>query len=245
MKNILSASLVLLIISLSTDVTYGQNIGINADGSMPNANAMLDIKSSNKGLLIPRMDSISRKAIPATKGLMVYDTTTNSFWFSNGNNWASIPVVVSGPVAFNVIGSGNRQSIATNTSAVVDFGDVGIGLGTFNDSSYFNAATDAFTAPSSGYYHFDASVTIFTDPNYEPSQVIIFFSVNGDGNFNNGKTIYDFPSDPYNYSTCDINMTVKLNQNDNVKLVVYSGSNGVQIGGSSYADNRWSGFRLY
>ncbi|MEO8766200.1 MAG: hypothetical protein ABI416_17995 [Ginsengibacter sp.] len=101
-----------LINSFSINSVYAQNIGINANGSAPNANAMPDIKSSNKGLLIPRMDSTSRKAIPATKGLMVYDTTANSFWFSNGNNWVSIPGVVSAPVAFNEIGSGNRQSVA-------------------------------------------------------------------------------------------------------------------------------------
>jgi len=243
MKNILSASLVLLIIATSTDLTYGQNIGINSDGSAPNANAMLDIKSSNKGLLIPRMDSISRKAIPATKGMMVYDTTTNSFWFNNGNSWASIPVVGSGPVAFHVIGSGARQSVAAYTSAIVDFADVGMGLGTFNDSSYFNPATNAFTAPSSGYYYFDASATVFTDPNNVPDRLTIFFSINGDF-FNNAKDIYSFPPNVDNYTVCDISMVIKLNQNDKVQLEIYCGAGGLQIGGPSYEDDRWSGFKL-
>ncbi len=34
---------------------YAQNVGINSDGSTPDASAMLDIKSTSKGLLIPRM----------------------------------------------------------------------------------------------------------------------------------------------------------------------------------------------
>lgn len=243
MKNIYLVVLIIFFISFSNNNLHAQNIGINSDGSTPNANAMLDIKSSNKGLLIPRMDSISRKAIPATKGMMVYDTTTNSFWFNNGNNWASIPVVISGPVAFHVVGTGARQSVAPYTSAIVDLADVGLGLGTFNDSSYFNPATNAFTAPSSGYYYFDASVTVFTDPNNIPDRLTIYFSINGDS-FNNAKDIYNFPSNVNNYSSCDISMVVKLNQNDKVQLVVYCGAGGLQIGGSSYEDDRWSGFRL-
>lgn len=60
---------------------YAQ-VGINQSNQDPDPSAMLDIQSSDKGLLIPRMDSTSRKAIanPAT-GLMVYDSTTQSFWY--------------------------------------------------------------------------------------------------------------------------------------------------------------------
>ncbi|MEM9819940.1 MAG: tail fiber domain-containing protein [Bacteroidota bacterium] len=59
-------------------------ISINTNGSSPNASAMLDVSSSDKGLLIPRMNSADRENIlnPA-KGLMVYDSTTNSFWYYN------------------------------------------------------------------------------------------------------------------------------------------------------------------
>jgi hypothetical protein len=64
-----------------------QNIGINADGSLPDPNAILDIKASNKGLLIPRTSTVSRLAIPNTKGLMVFDTVTSSFWFNDGSQW--------------------------------------------------------------------------------------------------------------------------------------------------------------
>ncbi|MGB8195275.1 MAG: hypothetical protein WCF67_25285, partial [Chitinophagaceae bacterium] len=46
---------------------YSQNIAINTDGSLPDRNAMLDIKSSNKGLLIPRMNTEARLRIPNTQ----------------------------------------------------------------------------------------------------------------------------------------------------------------------------------
>jgi len=64
---------------------YAQSVAINTDKSAPNPSAMLDVKSNNKGLLIPRTSTTSRLAItnPA-KGLMLYDTTAGSFWFYNG-----------------------------------------------------------------------------------------------------------------------------------------------------------------
>lgn len=67
---------------------YSQNIAINATGAAPNASAMLDITSTSSGLLIPRMTSVQRTAIaaPAT-GLLVYDTTTGTFWYYDGTAW--------------------------------------------------------------------------------------------------------------------------------------------------------------
>jgi hypothetical protein len=83
---LLVAALVLLMLS-----SFAQNVGINADGARPNPNAILDIKSVNKGLLIPRMDSFSRKAIPNTKGLLVYDISSDNFWYNTGKEWKCIP----------------------------------------------------------------------------------------------------------------------------------------------------------
>jgi hypothetical protein len=70
---------------------FGQNVGINEDGSRPNTNAILDLKSRNKGILIPRMDSVARNAIPNTKGLLVYDISTDNFWYNTGEKWECIP----------------------------------------------------------------------------------------------------------------------------------------------------------
>ena len=59
-------------------------IAINTNGSSPDASAMLDITSTDRGILIPRMISTDRENISnPSKGLMVFDLTTNSFWFYN------------------------------------------------------------------------------------------------------------------------------------------------------------------
>jgi hypothetical protein len=89
MKNIIKL-LLIGSICFSYLNTYAQ-VGINEDGSQPNASALLDVKSTTKGILIPRMTTTQRTNIssPAT-GLMVFDSTTNSFWFYNGAAWTEI-----------------------------------------------------------------------------------------------------------------------------------------------------------
>jgi len=78
---------------LSSPAIYGQSIGIGT--SSPNASAQLDISSSSRGLLIPRMDSTTIKAIsnPAT-GLMVYDSSRNQLLVNMGTaaspDWENI-----------------------------------------------------------------------------------------------------------------------------------------------------------
>ena len=72
---------------------YAQNVGISVDGSTPDSSAMLDIKSTSGGLLIPRMTKSQRDAIssPATS-LIIYQTdNTPGFYYNAGTpsspNW--------------------------------------------------------------------------------------------------------------------------------------------------------------
>src|SRR4051812_341661 len=69
---------------------FGQNVAINADGSQPDPSAALDIKSSNKGILIPRIGTAARLALPNTRGLLVFDTATGGFWYNSGSAWLNI-----------------------------------------------------------------------------------------------------------------------------------------------------------
>jgi hypothetical protein len=63
-------------------------VGINTTGATPDPSSMLDVNSSSKGVLIPRMTTSSRIAITSpAKGLLVYDSSLNNFWFHNGTSW--------------------------------------------------------------------------------------------------------------------------------------------------------------
>lgn len=73
--------------------SYSQSVGINNTGASPDPSAMLDIQSTSKGVLIPRMNTTLRTGIssPAT-GLLVFDTTTGSFWYFTGASWKNLSV---------------------------------------------------------------------------------------------------------------------------------------------------------
>src|SRR3982751_4575564 len=63
-----------------------QNVGINATGVRADKSAILDVNSTTKGLLIPRMTAIQKLAIqkPAT-GLMIYQTDgAAGFYYNKG-----------------------------------------------------------------------------------------------------------------------------------------------------------------
>lgn len=70
-----------------------QNIGINTNS--PNPNAALDVESTDKGLLIPRLTTTQRTALGATLGavdesLIIYDKDDTLFYFWDGLNWTSL-----------------------------------------------------------------------------------------------------------------------------------------------------------
>jgi len=69
---------------------FSQSLAINTDGSTANSSAILDVKSTAKGILIPRMTKAQKNAIttPAT-GLLVYQTSPDStgFQYYDGSRW--------------------------------------------------------------------------------------------------------------------------------------------------------------
>jgi hypothetical protein len=76
--------LIILAITLISRASISQ-VAINTDGSMPDSSAMLDVKSTSKGILVPRMTAAQRDAIykPAT-GLLIFCTDDNFYYSNNG-----------------------------------------------------------------------------------------------------------------------------------------------------------------
>lgn len=70
-------------------VNFAQNVGIGTQ--TPHASAMLDVSSTTRGLLAPRMTTTQRNAMSSpAKGLLVYDTDLNGLYHFNGSAWATV-----------------------------------------------------------------------------------------------------------------------------------------------------------
>jgi hypothetical protein len=103
---------------LVSSVWAQQNVGIGTN--TPHPTALLELYSTSKGLLIPRMTQAERDAIssPAT-GLLIYQTdNTPGFYYWNGTAW--IPLLSSSS------GSGLFWSLTGNSITGTEF------LGTTN-----------------------------------------------------------------------------------------------------------------
>ncbi len=85
MKHInLKVTGLILATALFINSTAFAQVGIGT--TTPDASSMLDVQSTTKGILIPRMLTSQRTSIasPVT-GLLVFDTDTQSFWFYSGS----------------------------------------------------------------------------------------------------------------------------------------------------------------
>ena len=82
------------IILLTMLISFGLNtiaqVAINNDGSEPDGSAMLDVKSTTGGLLLPRMTTAERDAISLpVEGLVIYNTDFKALEVFNGTIWSS------------------------------------------------------------------------------------------------------------------------------------------------------------
>jgi hypothetical protein len=78
-------TLFLLLNMATSPQLFSQNVSINSTGNLPDTSTMLDISSSTKGFLMPRMTTAQQNAIilPAI-GLAVFNTALNAFQVNTG-----------------------------------------------------------------------------------------------------------------------------------------------------------------
>lgn len=97
-------SLILLFL-LSVSNLFAQSVGINSDGSNPNSSAMLDVSSTSKGFLPPRMTQAQRAAIASpVAGLIIWCNDcglSGELQVYNGTTWTNM---TGGAVTSFVIG---------------------------------------------------------------------------------------------------------------------------------------------
>lgn len=84
-----------------------EGVSISSSVAPPHPSAMLDVQSSSKGMLIPRMTSTEKFGIsnPA-EGLLIYQTDeVSGFYFWNSAAWQCMSCCVSASEDWKVIGS--------------------------------------------------------------------------------------------------------------------------------------------
>ena len=121
---------IILFLAFSTSISAQVGIGTTS----PDASSALEVASTDKGFLMPRMTTVQREAIAApANGLMVFDTETNSQWTYFGGAWAETKA-----------GVGKFIDGASEEIAYYE-GRVGIGIESFADVLKFNVESNKST----------------------------------------------------------------------------------------------------
>jgi hypothetical protein len=113
-----------LAFGLCAQLAFSQAVSIGTTNTAPDPSAMLEMVSTTKGALIPRMTSAQRLAIaaPAT-GLLVYQNAAAGnfpmgFYYWDGVNWIFLGLENSGKVQQPTTVSDNSFPISASSSAV-------------------------------------------------------------------------------------------------------------------------------
>lgn len=170
MKKLFSSILALAFFTIV--VNAQNNVGINNDGVGPAASAMLDVRSTTKGMLVPRMTSLQRTAIASpANGLMVYDTDTKTFWYYNSIAWTNLApgggggggqfalpfdtTISSISTPFSIKNTFGGYTIAIkgdNPTGYGLFGQTLTGYGTFGSSSGTGVGVGGYSSNGIGVY---------------------------------------------------------------------------------------------
>jgi hypothetical protein len=122
-KNIILSFAMLIILGANAQLKVGDN------PTTINSSAILEIESTNQGLLLPRMTTAQRDAsiLSPTAGLVIYNTSTNA-----------LEVTISGSLWLNIL-SGATTAVASGTTFSV--GGVGIGTATPNANAVLDVTS--------------------------------------------------------------------------------------------------------
>lgn len=176
----------LLFVALLFNSMHAQpSFGIGTDA--PNSNAILDVFSIDRGVLIPRLTNAQRTAISGLgtteEGLLIYNTTDSEFNYWNGSLWIAFP-------AAGTDDDWHEESLTTAPNDINDdiftMGNVGIGKNTTDHpldietslETALNIAGDYSGTNNNNLVNLDRTMTTYNLSGHRQS-AIINMEVNG------------------------------------------------------------------
>ena len=223
----------LLTFVLVTGSGYSQ-VAINSDNSTPDASAMLDVKATGLGMLVPRMNLANRPLSPAT-GLLIYQTYSNpGYYYYDGATWQKV-------------GRSTDMQWATNGSIIYNTNSGNIYSGTItadghrlNVMNYTSARSSVHGIEHSSYLYSEGMLGLlnwYANPLNLPVDVAnvgVFGHIPGNGA--NGSAIYGWNKDdnPINYG----GIFVSDGQNFNSNYAIYADADSASTNFAGYFKGR-------
>jgi uncharacterized protein (TIGR02145 family) len=127
-----------------TSPSLAQNVSISPTGNAPDNSAALDIRDyTDKGVLIPRLTTAQRNAIPSPAlSLLIFNLTTGCYEFWDGSSWISLQPCAGGCIPLSVGPAAGSHS-STQTSITWVWGAVSTATTYYvNTTNNFATATN-------------------------------------------------------------------------------------------------------
>lgn len=100
------------IIALSMTLSSHAQVAINEDDSDGEATSILDVKSTTKGVIFPKLSETERDNLPSpADGLLIYNRTVGYFNYYNGTKWCMIDRTSVVDPAVNPAGAENDNGV--------------------------------------------------------------------------------------------------------------------------------------
>lgn len=154
MKNLLSILVILFFFQLNAQVGIGT--------TSPNNSSILDISSTTKGVLLPRLSSTQRDAITfPEKSLLIYNTTLDQFQYNSGSSgsttWSTIKTQ-SSSASIKYTNTNTTTNINTTSATKIPL----FGTLSWNEdtSVYTSATANTVTIAKAGKYQIICNISL-------------------------------------------------------------------------------------
>ncbi|MDT0556106.1 hypothetical protein [Patiriisocius hiemis] len=224
--------LVLLVLfSIFSSTTIFAQVGINT--TSPDNSSIIDITSTNKGMLIPRMTSAQRDAIsnPAN-GLLIYNTDSDEFQFNSNNTstpiWEAFDVA---PVNSSNIGQSIKYSnldITTNVNASPAINAPLLGTQEWNDNTTLyvpNFLTNEITISETGRYRIVVNIPLITADVRDRMAPEMRITVNGTPVASYSSTGYIRTNNGHQSSSLHLTEVLEVTNGDAIAVIVQQAGN--------------------
>jgi len=201
----------------------------------PDASSALDISSTTKGVLIPRLTNAQRDAIsnPAN-GLMIFNTDTDELQFNSNSAvtpiWHALSMT---PTSFAEIGDSVKY---TNTDTSTDVNPDNFinaplfGTEVWNDnSSLYSVSGHEVTIAEGGRYEIIANVSLENDTNADRNAPEIIIGVDGIPTGSYGSTGYIRSNNSHEESSLHIREVLELDGGDVISILIVKSANNSKV----------------
>jgi len=134
----------------------------------PDNSAQLEIKSTDKGLLIPRLTEVQKNGIssPAT-GLLVYQSDNNTgFYYFNGSTWVSLNSDLDWEINGNNIYNLNSGNVGIGTNNPSNKLHIKGSITTILDDGFEDNSLSPFTTSGNQLWHTTSNATFVNTGTY-------------------------------------------------------------------------------